>query len=77
MTATTREKWALAPYQSAVERLTATKLTSTAEEYCDRLLQNLISVNNAAESMHQEGTQTNSLVQNRTKIFLVTQVYYL
>ena len=49
--ATSREEGACSPSEAAVRAFQQTKMTATADEYCNEFLRNLISVNNAAESM--------------------------
>ena len=45
------EEGATAPYQTAMKNIFNTKISPTAEDYCDKFMQNYLSVNSSAESM--------------------------
>lgn len=53
--ASTRQESAITPYELAGQAFFSTTFT-TAEEYCDNFLQNLLSLNSAAEALAEKST---------------------
>lgn len=57
--ASTRQEAAITPYELAGQAFFSTRFT-TAEEYCDTFLQNLLTLNSAAESLETDSQVTDS-----------------